>query len=70
MHPIKKYHELVKTKNIDIYDEILDEDVVFIPSCSSIILRHSIAPLLPCLTALVHHSLAFVFDCSTPIPSA
>ena len=29
MHPIKKYHELVKTKNIDIYDEILDEDVVF-----------------------------------------
>jgi len=29
MHPIKRYHELVKTKNIGIYDEILDDDVIF-----------------------------------------
>ncbi|MDG2060418.1 MAG: nuclear transport factor 2 family protein [SAR86 cluster bacterium] len=29
MHPIKKYHELIKTKNIEIYDEILDDEVVF-----------------------------------------
>ena len=29
MHPIEKWHQIVKTKNISLYDELLDKDVVF-----------------------------------------
>lgn len=29
MHPIEKWHQIVKTKDISLYDEFLSEDVVF-----------------------------------------
>ncbi len=29
MNPIEKWHQIVKTKDISLYDELLDKDVVF-----------------------------------------
>ena len=29
MHPIEKWHQIVKTKDISLYDELLSKDVVF-----------------------------------------
>ena len=57
-------------KTVELSVKLEDEDVVFIPSCSSSSLRIAIASLSPCLAALVNHSLASLDDCFTPVPFA